>query len=92
MPKESDHFQCPVCGQHGPIERLTEKGPFPLEFWHKTLGGKRKFTEEEREARKGLPFFWGSAPGTLDYEQREVTGELIEAVKRRLAEVERELS
>ena len=92
MPKESDHFKCPCCGMHAPIERVTEEGPFPLEFWTKRLGGKRKLTPEEREDRKGQLPAWGSAPGILDYDKGEVTPELTELVKERLAEVERELS
>jgi len=91
MPKESEHFKCPCCGQHSPVERLTKHGPFTLELWHKTLGGKQALTEEQRESRKGGIPTLGSAPGLLNYEEMEVTDELIEAFKRRIAEVEPEL-
>lgn len=87
MPEESEHFRCVLCGQHAPVERLKE-GPYSLEMFLKTLGGKRKLTEEEREARKGLgPFGRGSAPGRLDYEEIPVTDEVRAQVDERISQL-----
>jgi len=89
MPQETEHFRCPICGQHGPIERLTEEGPFELAMFKKTLGGKYKLTPEMRIERKHhKESYRGSAPGMLEYEEIPVTQELREAMRKRLGEVE----
>lgn len=90
MPQESEHFVCPCCGMHAPIERLTEEGPFVLAMFRKTLGGKLKLTEEQRiELIDGIhkESFRGSAPGKLEYEEIPVTDEIREAFRRRLEEL-----
>jgi len=69
MPQETEHFRCVLCGMHAPVERLDE-GPYGLEAYRKTLGGKIALSEQERERRKGLgTFHRGTAPGNLIYEQ-----------------------
>jgi hypothetical protein len=75
---------------HAPIERVLEEGPFTLQMFLKTLGGKRKLSPEERELRKGLGFRRGSGTGRLDYEQIPMTDELREAVARRIQELAQE--
>lgn len=87
MPQESIHFRCPCCGQHAPIERLTEEGPFELALFEKILGGKRKLTTEEREERKGGFFLRGSAPGSLEYEEVPLTKEVVDLMAKRLTEL-----
>ena len=68
MPYETEHFRCPLCGQHAPETRLDE-GPFSLETYHKILGGKIKVSPQERERRRHASFKRGSAPGNLEYFQ-----------------------
>jgi hypothetical protein len=51
-------------------------------------GGKRKLTDDERLARHGLPFRRGSAPGVIDYEPIEVSGELRLLFSKRLRQLE----
>jgi hypothetical protein len=87
MPHESQHFRCPCCGQHAPVERLTEEGPFEPALYEKSLGGKRKLTPEDREARKGKGFRRGSGPGLLDYNEVPMTPEIQDALARRIAEL-----
>ena len=87
MPAESTHFKCPCCGQHAPIERLTQEGPFEFEIWVKKLGGKDKLSPEERERRKGHGFHRGSAPGRLDYHQVETDDEMESLIAERISEL-----
>ena len=94
MPRETEHFRCPLCGQHAPIERLDE-GPFSLEVYHKILGGKIRISEAERERRKGTgTFHRGSSPGDLQYprfptspEVKEKTRRQLEAIRARIDEL-----
>jgi len=81
-------FRCQCCGQLAPIDRLEEeKGPFPLESYRQTFGGKEKLTDEEREARKGSGFRKGSGHGRIAYEKLEVDEALRESFARRLEEI-----
>jgi len=83
-------FRCPCCGMRAPITRLTEEGPFPLEKWLQTYGGKRAFTDEERMTMKWTKFRRGGAPGNIEYIPQEVTEELRELVRKRLEELSEE--
>lgn len=67
MPAEVVQFRCPVCGQHAPLDRLDTGQPFVFQLFKKLLGGKVKLTDEQREARRGMGFARGSAPGALSY-------------------------
>ena len=87
MPKETLHISCPFCGMHAPVERITKEGPFALGLFKKTIGGKRKLTPEEREARKGHFFLRGSAPPILIYDPLPITDEVSEAAERRKGEL-----
>lgn len=84
MAKVSEHFQCPFCGQHAPLERLDEPIGEP-QLYEKTLGGKRGFTEDEREATKDIKIKRGGMAGLLDYREidmpEEVMNKLIERAK-----------
>ncbi len=84
---EQKIFRCPCCGQMSPRERLEEEGPFPLESYLQTYGGKEKLSDEERELRKGQPFRRGSGRGRIDYEQLEVDEELRELMDKRIEEL-----
>ncbi len=86
----TEHFRCPLCAQHAPIERL-EEGPYSLEMFYKTLGGKRKLTDAERALRKGHGYRPGSAPGLLEYEPIGVSEEVQGQVVARVAELNRNL-
>lgn len=88
MPETVLQFVCPCCGMHAPLTHLSEKGPYELQMYLKTLGGKIKLSEADRELRKGQGFRRGSAPGSLEYEEVEVTSELQEMMRRRLKEIE----
>jgi len=86
MSKESLHFSCPCCGQHAPMERLSE-GPFPFALFRKILGGKQKLTPEQRATRRTQ--YKGSAPGLLNYEEIPMTEdakELLQAILSALEE------
>lgn len=87
MPAESEHFLCPCCGMHAPIERLYEEKPFVLQMFKKALRGKHKLSDEEREARKGGGFRRGSGHGALDYELIELTDEVRAQLRVRLEEI-----
>ena len=87
MAEEILQFRCPMCGQHAPIERITEEGPFEFEVFVKTLGGKRKLTEEDRKARRGQHFRRGSGPGRLDYEPTRTLKIHQDAMNQRLQEL-----
>ncbi len=80
-------FRCPCCGQHAPIERLREEGPFVLGEFTKQMMGHRKLTEEEREQRRGLKLGRGSGPGKIDYPPVELSDELKELYAQRLKEL-----
>jgi hypothetical protein len=81
-------FRCPCCGQMAPRERLDEgAGPFPLESFLQTFGGKAKLSDEERELRKGAGFRRGSGHGAMNYEQLEVDEELEALFRKRLEEI-----
>jgi len=73
-----------------PITRLTEAGPYPLEKWLQTFGGKRALSDEELAFMKGRTFRRGGGPGIIDYFPQEVTDELRELINKRLEEVKRE--
>jgi len=87
MSQEIEAFLCPCCGMHAPLDRLYTEEPFELLQFRKTLGGKKKLTEAEREARKGEPFRRGSAHGTLNYEKAELTDEVREQFRIRIGEI-----
>jgi hypothetical protein len=87
MAGEVLQFRCPCCGQHAPIERITEEGPFEFEVFVKTLGGKRKLSEDERKARRGQRFPRGSGPGRLDYEPTRTLKSHRDALNKRLQEL-----
>jgi hypothetical protein len=80
-------FRCPTCGMHAPMDRLTSEGPFEFEVFRKTLGGKRKLTEEEHNARRGRRHGKGSAPGLIDYEPIRMTKKYRDAIARRIQEL-----
>lgn len=88
MPQESEHFVCPCCGMHAPIERLTEEGPFELQAFRKTLGGKFKLTEVDHIKRRRKESYRGAAPGALKYDAIPVTDELRELFRERIRELE----
>ncbi len=91
MPQETEQFSCPTCGMHAPMDRLYEESPFPFRLFRKILGGKRKLTDEEKELRKGGGFQRGSAPGTLSYDEIEMTDEARNQLRARLEESLEEL-
>ncbi len=80
-------FRCPACGQHAPIERLQEEGPFELTEHTRQIMGKRKLTEEEREQRRGLRLGRGSGPGRIVYDPVELSDELKGLFAQRLKEL-----
>ena len=80
-------FRCRCCGQLAPIDRLEEEGPFPLESYRQTYGGKEKLSDEDREARKGTGFRRGSGRGRIDYEKLEVDEALRESFAKRIEEI-----
>ncbi len=86
MPAEIQQFRCPVCGQHAPLDRLDSPEPFIFGLFRKIVGGKRKLTEAEREARRGMSFSQGSAPGLLSYEGIPMQSEAKELLITRLQE------
>jgi len=81
-------FRCRCCGQLAPVDRLEEEqGPFPLESYRQTYGGKEKLSDAEREARKGAGFRKGSGRGRINYEQLEVDAALRESFAKRIEEI-----
>ena len=88
MPQETEHFLCPFCGQHAPVERLTEEGPFTLAMFLKVLGGRTKLTPEERELQKSRGYRRMRVPGKLIYTKIELTEDIRAAAARRKEEVE----
>ncbi len=87
MPGESRHFRCPCCGQHAPIERITEDGPFEFQVFEKRLGGKIPVTPEERRRSKGRRRGKGSAVGVLDYSEVRSQKEERDAIAKRIGEL-----
>lgn len=87
MPKESEHFCCPFCGQHAPVERILEDGPFEAGLFEKTLGGKVALTREEKASRRPSTFHRGAAPGKLNYVEIPMTPEVEEAIQKRAKEL-----
>ena len=87
MAGETEVFRCRCCGQIAPVVRLTEEGPFPLERKLQTFGGKRKLTDEQREARRGRPFKRGGAPGIIDYQELDMSDELVALFEKRIEEL-----
>lgn len=83
---EVRQFRCPLCGMHAPLDRLDED-LFTLAEFIKTLEGKRRYTESEREAMKGHPPRRGKSPGLLEYEETDLTPEVIEKVRGRIREL-----
>ncbi len=88
MSQISKQFRCPFCGQHAPIERLTEEGPFTLAEFEKTLGGREKLTPEEREVQKKRGYRRAHVPGKLEYEEIPLDDDIREAAARRREEIE----
>ncbi len=86
-PGEVIQFVCPVCGQHAPISRITNEGPFVFAVFRKILGGKRALTEEERIARRGRRYSRGQNPGRLDYEPARMTKKYQDAIANRLSQL-----
>ena len=84
MPEATEHFVCPCCGMHAPVDRVFAVEPFPLQMFVKTLGGKQKLSDAAREERKGRAGGPGSASGSLSYDEIEVTDELRELVRARV--------
>ena len=84
MPQETAHFQCPLCGMHAPLERLTEEQPFPLRLFLKKLGGKVALSALERAERRSWRSKPGGAPGKLDYVELPVTQDLVDMVTKRI--------
>ena len=87
MGGETELFRCVCCGQLAPITRLTEEGPFPLEKWLQTYGGKRALSDEELEGMKGRTFRRGGGPGIIEYYPQEVTDELRALIEKRIKEI-----
>ena len=80
-------FRCPCCGQHAPMVRITNEGPFEFEVFQKTLGGKRKLTDEERKNRRGQRRGKGSAPGVIGYESIPTQPKYKDAIAKRKQEM-----
>ena len=80
---EVPQVRCPLCGMHAPEEQV-EYGPYILEAWLKTLGGKRPLTDEELEVRPYMPGR-GRSPGQLQYEQVELSEDLKAMVREKIA-------
>lgn len=87
MAKEVFQFRCPMCGQHAPVERLSDEGPFEFQIFRKTLGGKRELTDAERKARRGQRYPRGSGPGKLDYEPSRTLKRHQDALARRIQQL-----
>lgn len=87
MPTEYDQFVCPLCGQHSPVDRVMTDEPFELKQFRKTLGGKRKFTEEQRLERKRKEIYRGSGPGLLDYREVKLSVKLKGLVAKRIEQL-----
>ena len=87
MPVEVEQFSCPVCGMHAPTERLYTEEPFEFKMFKKTLGGKIKLSDADRERRRGSAFRRGSAHGSLEYEEIEISAEVRNQLAVRLDEV-----
>ncbi len=90
MAYETEHFRCPLCGQHAPVTRLDE-GPFGLEAYHKILGGKLKVSPQERERRRHLKFKRGSAPGSLEYFQVPTPEEMKQKTRAQLEQIRKQI-
>ena len=81
--KERLVIRCPCCGQIAPADRLGSDGTYPLEVYIHHWGGKRAFTDDEREDRKGKSFKRGSAPGLMFYEKIEIPAQIADLFKKR---------
>ena len=92
MPGKSEHFRCPLCGQHAPIERLEADEPFELAQFEKTLGGKAKLSPEDREERIALgshkETFRGSAPGLLEYKEARLSARVKSLALKRIKQLQ----
>ena len=86
MPQQTEHFLCPTCGMHAPIERLYQEEPFVFKMFRKILGGKRRISDAEKELQKGEGLRHGSAPGVLQYDPIEITDEVRNQLHVRLEE------
>ena len=87
MAKRTEHFQCPCCNMHAPIERITEEGPFEFALFEKILGGKTALTTEEKEEQIKRGYRHFQVPGNLDYNPIPMTGERQEQMARRIEEL-----
>ncbi len=86
MAQKTKHFLCPVCGQHAPIERITEEGPFEFSLFEKILGGKTALTDEEKERQISRGYRRFRVPGGLEYHEVPMDDESLERMKARLEE------
>jgi hypothetical protein len=56
-------------------------------MFEKSLGGKRKLTEQERKLRRGKGSTIGSAPGLLDYQPVRILKSDRDALAKRIQEL-----
>jgi hypothetical protein len=87
MAGEIFQFRCPCCGQHAPIERILEEGPFEFEVFKKVLGGKMPLTPEMRKQLKGRKKGRGRSPGVLDYAPIRTLKKHSDAMNKRIQEI-----
>jgi hypothetical protein len=87
MPLEYDQFRCPLCGQHAPVDRVMTDEPFKLEQFRKTLGGKRKQTEEQMLDRTRKEVYRGSGAGRIDYRPVKLSSKLRNLVAERVRKI-----
>jgi hypothetical protein len=87
MPAQSLHFRCPCCGQHAPIERILEEGPFEFQVFEKKLGGKLALTSEDRRRLRGQRSGRGKAAGILQYDEVRTLKEHRAAIDKRIKEL-----
>ena len=87
MAKKTEHFLCPCCGMHAPIERITEEGPFEFALFEKTIGGKTALTPEEKELQISRGYLRFHVPGNLDYDPIPMDEQRQELMQKRIEEL-----
>ncbi len=87
MSRKTEHFSCPCCGQHAPIERITEEGPFQFALFIKTIGGREKLSAEEKEKQISYGYRRFHVPGKLDYDPIPMDKDMLEAMQKRIEEL-----
>lgn len=87
MANQAEYFTCRCCGMKAPIERITKEGPFEFEMWVQEYGGKRAFTSEERQARRGQRHGLGSAPGLMTWTPTQIMQRHRDAFAKRIKDI-----